>query len=289
MSRVPTDDSSQDTSHSDSKPVERRALLKSIAAAAAVALAGVATAGATEKLATAGATEDQYRDPLRPALPNPEMRLDLTRAALVIIDPQIDFLSPKGVSWKLFGESVEEHNTVANIGRLLNAAKRSGIPVAISPHYYYPYDHKWKFGGPLEMLMHEIGMFDRRSTVSLAGFEGSGADFMPEYKTYIEDGKTIIASPHKMYGPQQNDLALQLRKQRVDQVILGGMSANLCVESHLRHLLEEGFEVAVVRDSTASPKIPEGDGYLSFIINCRYIANALWTTDETVQRLHSRT
>ncbi len=29
-----------------------------------------------------------------------------------------------------------------------------------------------------------------------------------------------------------------------DYVILGGMSANLCVESHLRELLEQGFEVA---------------------------------------------
>ena len=28
--------------------------------------------------------------------------------------------------------------------------------------------------------------------------------------------------------------------------------------------------------------MPEGDGYLAAIINFRYIANALWTTDEAV-------
>jgi nicotinamidase-related amidase len=63
------------------------------------------------------------------------------------------------------------------------------------------------------------------------------------------------------------------------------MSANLCVESHLRELLEQGFEVAVVKDATAAAKVPEGDGYLAAIINFRFIANALWTTDEAVKRM----
>ena len=111
--------------------------------------------------------------------------------------------------------------------------------------------------------MHKIGMFNRTSPYSLEGFENSGADFMPEYKPYILDNKTIVVSPHKVYGPEQNDLVLQLRKKRVDQVILAGMSANLCVESHLRELLEQGFEVAVVRDATAAAMLPEGDGYLA--------------------------
>jgi nicotinamidase-related amidase len=108
---------------------------------------------------------------------------------------------------------------------------------------------------------------------------------MPQYKTYLFDGKTVIASPHKVYGPEQNDLVLQLRKNGIDQVILAGMSANLCVESHLRELLEQGFEVAVVKDATAAAQIPEGDGYLSALINFRFIANAVWTTDEAVARL----
>jgi nicotinamidase-related amidase len=63
------------------------------------------------------------------------------------------------------------------------------------------------------------------------------------------------------------------------------MAANLCVESHLRHFLEVGFEVAVVRDAVAAPKLPDGDGYLAALINFRFIANGLWTTDETVSRL----
>ena len=229
--------------------------------------------------------ETNYEPPDEPALPPSDMKLDLSRTALVITDPQIDFLSPDGVTWGVVGESVEEHKTVPNIGRLLAAAKEAKLTVAISPHYYYPTDKGWKFEGALEKLMHNIGMFDRTSAYTVDGFENSGADFMPQYKKHIHDGKTIICSPHKVYGPEANDLTLQLRKNHIDQVILAGMSANLCVESHLRELLEQGFEVAVILDATAGAKLPEGDGYLAAIINFRYIANALWTTDEAVARM----
>jgi len=251
--------------------------------AAGVAGAGAAAIGFNSGNASAAA--DPYAPPANPALPPSDMKLDLPRTALVVTDPQIDFLSPNGVAWGVVGESVKEHNTVENILRLFIAAKKAGITVAVSPHYYYPTDHSWKFEGALEKLMHKIGMFDRSSAYTTEGFDNSGADFMDEYKPYIFDGKTIVTSPHKVYGPEQNDLVLQLRKQRVDQVILAGMSANLCTQAHMHELLEQGFEVAVVSDATAGAKLPEGDGYLAALINFRYMANALWSTDETVARL----
>ena len=261
--------------------IDRRTLLKGGVAvgAAAVGAAMVSVAG------VARAGEDPYADPAKPALPPSDMKLDLARTALVITDPQIDFLSPDGVTWGVVGKSVEQHHTVENIERLFKAAKAAGLTVAISPHYYYPTDHGWKFEGALEKLMHAIGMFDRKGALTVEGFSGSGADFMPQYKPYIDDGKTIVTSPHKVYGPEQNDLVLQLRKNHVDQILLAGMSANLCVESHLRELLEQGFEVAVIRDATAAAQLPEGDGYLAAMINFRFIANALWTTDEAISRI----
>jgi len=260
----------------EAREVGRRDLLKAGIAG------GVALAAAGGAAGTAQAGASPYADPAEPALPPNDMVLDRPRAALVVTDPQIDFLSPDGVTWGVVGASVQEHNTVANIEKLFKAAKAAGMTVAISPHYYYPTDHGWRFSGPLEKLMHKIGMFDRAGPLSVEGFEGSGADFMPQYKPYIDDGKTIVASPHKVYGPENNDLVLQLRKAHIDQVILAGMSANLCVEAHMRELLEQGFEVAVVRDATAAAMLPEGDGYLAALTNFRYMANALWTTDEAV-------
>ena len=228
---------------------------------------------------------DPYAEPEEPGLPPSNMELDLPRTAIVITDPQIDFLSPDGVTWGIVGNSVTANKTVEHIEQLLKAAKANEIAVFISPHYYYPTDHGWKFEGALEKVMHSAGMFDRVSAYSMDGFEGSGADFMPQYKKYLFDGKTIIASPHKVYGPEQNDLVLQLRKQHIDQVLLAGMSANLCTQAHMHELLEQGFEVAVIKDATAAAQIPEGDGYLAALINFRFMANAVWTTDEAIARL----
>jgi nicotinamidase-related amidase len=213
------------------------------------------------------------------------MEVDVARTALVITDPQNDFLSPDGVTWGVVGESVTENNTVENIETLLKTAKASGITVFISPHYYYPTDHGWEFEGALEVLMHNIGMFDRQGPLSLEGFTDSGADWLDRYKPYIQDGETVVVSPHKVYGPETNDLALQLRKRGIDKVILAGMSANLCTESHLRELLEQGFEVAVVKDATAAAKLPGLDGYQSALVNFRFLANGVWTTDEAVQAM----
>ncbi|MEN8207589.1 MAG: isochorismatase family protein, partial [Pseudomonadota bacterium] len=85
-----------------------------------------------------------------------------------------------------------------------------------------------------------------------------------------------------------NDLVLQLRKRGIDKVILAGMSANLCTESHMRELLEQGFEVAVVKDATAAAQVEEGDGYAAALVNFRYMANTVWTTKEATQAIEGK-
>jgi nicotinamidase-related amidase len=213
-------------------------------------------------------------------LPDPGLTIDPQRTALVITDPQNDFLSPEGATWGLVGASVQANGTVANIETLMKTAKASGIEVFISPHYYYPTDDGWQFGGAVETMMHSINMFERKGALTTVGFEGSGADWLEVYKPLINDGKTVVTSPHKVYGPESNDLALQLRKRGIDKIILGGMSANLCVESHMRELLEQGFEVAVVKDATAAAQTPDIDGYAAAVTNFRFLASTVWTTDQ---------
>ena len=220
-------------------------------------------------------------------LPDPGMTITPERTAVVVTDPQNDFLSPDGVTWGVVGQSVTENNTVEHIGQLLKAAKANDIPVFVSPHYYYPTDDGWKFGGAVETMMHAIGMFSREGALKVDGFNGSGADWLEPYKQYINDGKTVVTSPHKVYGPESNDLVLQLRKRGIEKVVLAGMSANLCVESHLRELLEAGFEVAVVTDATAAAIVPDDglDGYKAALTNFRFLASDMWTTSETVEAM----
>lgn len=216
------------------------------------------------------------------------MQINRKDTAIVFIDPQNEVLSETGKPWPLLRESLQENNTVENMERIFKAAKAHGFEVFISPHYFYPTDKGWKFNGPLEADEAAGDLFGRKGVLNLDGLEGSGADWLERFKPYIEDGKTIVVAPHRVFGPETNDLVLQLRKRKISNIILGGMLANMCVESHLRELLEQGFEVAVVKDATAAPKHPEwGYGYTAALINYAFLAHAVWTTDEVVKALEN--
>jgi len=195
-------------------------------------------------------------------------------------------LSDRGLAWPLVHESLRENDTIANMEMIFKTAKAQGFAVFISPHYFYPVDRGWKFNGPLETDEFAGGFFARTGVLNLEGLEGSGADWLERFKPYIQDGQTIVVAPHRVWGPETNDLVLQLRKRRISKVILGGMLANMCVESHLRELIEQGFEVAVAKDATAAPKHPKwGYGYTAALINYAYLAHAVWTTKETVKAM----
>jgi nicotinamidase-related amidase len=212
------------------------------------------------------------------------MLIERPRTALVITDLQNDFLSPGGAVWGLVQESLAANRTADNIEALLRSAQNCRFPVFLSPHYYYPSDRNWVTpGGAVEVLMKQRAAASRKGPLTLDGFAGSGADWPERFKPYLQNCDTIIASPHKVYGTASNDLVLQLRKRRIEKVILAGPVGNLCVEAPLRDFLEQGFEVAMVRDATAGAKNEEGDGYEATLVNFRFLAHALWTTDQAVR------
>jgi nicotinamidase-related amidase len=212
------------------------------------------------------------------------MRLDARRTALVLTDLHNDFLAPNGKAFALISDSLERNNTAENIERLLRAAQAANLNVFVSPHYYYPHDHQWTAPlTPLEDLAHRAELLRRKDPLSLEGFAGSGADFPERYKPYLSGDQVIVTSPHKAYSTSTNDMILQLRRRRIEQIVLAGPVGNLCVEAHLRDFIEHGFEVAMVRDATAGARNEEGDGYQAALINWRFLAHALWTTTEAVQ------
>jgi hypothetical protein len=71
--------------------------------------------------------------------------------------------------------------------------------------------------------------------INIEEHNGQGQFDLPLAATFVVDSDGSIASAF---------------------VILGGMSANLCTESHMRELIEQGFEVAVVEDATAGVSAP---------------------------------
>src|SRR5215831_12523641 len=116
-------------------------------------------------------------------LPKPGMTIDVRRTALVLTDLQNDFLSPGGIAWGMVADSLAANTTIENLESLLRAARRHGLPVFISPHYYYPTDRGWESpGGALEALMQRLGVFENlESLLRAARRHGLPVFISPHY------------------------------------------------------------------------------------------------------------
>ncbi len=208
--------------------------------------------------------------------------LDKEHTAVLLTDPQNDFLREDGKLYKLLADNLKELDTINNIEKLMQTAKKTNVTLAVDPLVYTALDKDWVNSGALQRQLLEMQALHRTSLREPKGFEGSGADFYDRYKPYINDGNTIVVAPHKMYGPESNDLIYQLRSRNINTVVLGGMVANLCVDSHMRALMENGFKVYVVKDAVAAPG---ADAYKAALVNYGMIANGVLTTNEAVQAL----
>jgi nicotinamidase-related amidase len=219
---------------------------------------------------------------------NPEMQLDKKRTALVLADIQNEFLQPSEQPryHALIEDALKKRNVIANLEALLKTAQELGYFVIHSPHWYYPTDGQWAVApGAIGDYLRSIGFCGRKDPVDLEGFHGSRADYYEPFKKYLMDGHTCTTAPHKHFGCEANDVIKQLHMRRVEKVIMAGPVANICLESHMRDIIEAGMEVAMVRDAVAAAVNEEGDGYHAAMVNWRFMANAVWTTEQTVERM----
>lgn len=251
-----------------------------------LALVGSGALALGDAPSTGAYAPPDYADKDKMVLPKTPMELKRGGLGLLVVNPQIDFLSPKGVGWNLYGASIKENNTTENILLLLKVAKSLKVPVFVSYIVWNKLDMENIGKSPLANFIRGTKM----TYTDGHGLDGNdiantGADFLPELKPFILDNETVLGRPRKRLGLRDSDLIRHMRIKRVKQVLLCGMDANTHVDSHLRDLIDEGFEVGVARDAIAGAKLPEGDGYLAGLVNFRFLANELFFSAELVERM----
>jgi nicotinamidase-related amidase len=207
-------------------------------------------------------------------MPQEKIEIDLETTALFVTDPQNDFLSEKSPAWELVGPTVIRHKVVEKEVKLKALAKKIGIPLFYSIHTYTPKDfEQWpknRMNG-IDKIMFENKMFA----------EGKwGHKFHPDLKP---DSNTIVMNPHKgLSNFWTGDAAIQLRMYGIKTIIMYGMSANMCVESHARDAIENGFELIIIADATAAAGEP---AYEAALVNYEFLAMEVVTTEQIIKRL----
>jgi len=207
-------------------------------------------------------------------MPREKVKIDLAKTAMFVTDPQNDFLSKESPVWKLVGPTVTKNKVVEKEKMLKALAKELGIPVFYSTHMYTSKDVEQWPKMPLNGI--DKVMFENKMFV-----QGTwGHDYHPELKP---DSNTVVMNPHKgLSNFWTGDAAIQLRMYGIETIILYGMSANMCVESHARDAIENGFEVIIIADATAAA----GDAaYEAALTNYEFLAMEVVTTSQIIKRL----
>ena len=170
------------------------------------------------------------------------------RAALVIIDMQRDFLQPGGFGAALGNDVGRLADVVAPTQRLLAAARGAGMLVIHTREGHRPdlgdlapAKHR-RGGGPLR-----IGDRGPMGRILVRGEPGH--DIVPELAPIA--GEPVVDKPGKgaFYA---TDLELILRALGIEQLIICGVTTEVCVNTTAREGNDRGFECLVVSDCTGS-------------------------------------
>lgn len=198
--------------------------------------------------------------------------MDWTNTALVIIDPQVDVLAPEGALWDLVGDQVSRFGVVDKLVAIRDAAEEAGIPVFYSWLRITEEDYAtWTPKNALQQLM--AGRKIARP--------GVGGRFVPQLEP---TSATILLEPRKGPSSVSSDLLAQLQKHGIEKIVVAGMIANLCVESHVRDVADAGFGALVVGDAIATTDDATLEASLA---NFGLLASGVVETSQIVESLQS--
>ncbi len=182
-----------------------------------------------------------------PALPEP-IALDLARTALVIIDMQRDFLLPGGFGETLGNDVSQLQRVVEPLAGLLAAARDAGMLVIHTREGHLPDlsdcpPAKLNRGAPSKRIG-DPGAFGR---ILIRGEYGH--DIIDELAP--ADGEIVIDKPGKgaFYA---TDLAKVLADNDIAQLLVTGVTTEVCVHTTTREANDRGYECVVVSDCVGS-------------------------------------
>ena len=172
---------------------------------------------------------------MSPAAPGP-------RAALLVVDPYNDFISPGGKVWDRIRPVAETNNCIPNMLRVLAAAREAQLPVFYSLHRRYrPGDYEgWMHVAPIQRRAWQSKVFEHGTW---------GGEIRAEFVPL--PGETVVQEHWCSSGFANTDLDLQLKQRGIHELIIVGLIAHTCIEATARFAAELGYGVTVVRDATA--------------------------------------
>jgi nicotinamidase-related amidase len=170
-----------------------------------------------------------------------KLSLDKSKTAIVVIDLQ------KGIT----ARPTKPHSTevvIANAAKLVNAFRKDKMPVFLVHVKSTPETM-------LKVISDET--FQRP-----AGMPADWADFVPQ----LAEAQSDVIIDKKQWGAfYGTDLDLQLRRRKLDTIVLCGIATDYGVESTARFAYEYGYQQIFAEDAMASMTEEQHNTAVNFV------------------------
>jgi nicotinamidase-related amidase len=181
------------------------------------------------------------------AEPEP-VALDLAKTALIIIDMQRDFLEPGGFGETLGNDVSRLAAAVEPCRKVLDAARRLGLLVIHTREGHRPDlsdapPAKVERGAPSL----RIGAAGPMGRILIRGEPGH--DIVAAL--YPASGEPVIDKPGKG-AFYQTELELMLRNRGIENLLVCGVTTEVCVNTTVREANDRGYRCVVLSDGCAS-------------------------------------
>lgn len=179
------------------------------------------------------------------------MKIQAEKTAIVLIEPQNDFLSEGGTMYQYIREQLKERKVIQNLQKLLKGA-RGKVKI-----YYCPFEAfepgfpELKADGPGTEGLRGIEMGMKADWGTGAWLKGTpGPEIIDELTP--EEGDIIIRGKFTLDAFHSTAINYLLRANEIENVAVVGFHTNWCVESTARSAYDNGYRVMVISDCTAT-------------------------------------
>lgn len=181
-----------------------------------------------------------------------KVKLDAAKTAIVLIEPQGDFLKPGGTMYQYIKDQLAERNVIGNLQKLLDGARKKRVKIFYLPfHGFEEGFPELKRGGPGDAGLRGIEMDMKADWGTGAWLKGTpGPEIIDELTP--QKGDIVIEGKKTLDAFHSTALDYLLRANEIEHVAFTGFHTNWCVESSARSAYDKGYRVIVIADCTGT-------------------------------------
>lgn len=185
-------------------------------------------------------------------------KIEAAKTAVVLIEPQYDFLKPGGSMYQFIEKQLEKRNVIPNLVDFIDKARKRVKKVIYVPfEEFEPGFPEIDKNGPgmgglrgLEIDMPTGWKIDGKPVYG-AWVKGTpGPEIIPELTP--QKGDIIVRGKKTLDAFWSTALDYTLRVNMIEWLVIVGFHTNWCVESTARSGYDKGYRVVVIGDCTGT-------------------------------------